>query len=62
MSDLFGREPSRRELRAIEAEWPVIAADLAAVDEEIAAASAGVVELASRRASASSDSRVERAA
>lgn len=33
--------PTDRELRAIEAEWPVIAAELAVVDAEIAAARAG---------------------
>jgi hypothetical protein len=32
------REPSRRELRAIEAEWPAIAAELAIVATEVAAA------------------------
>jgi hypothetical protein len=35
------REPLARDLRAIEREWPVIAAELAVVDAEIAAARAG---------------------
>ena len=35
------REPSHRELRAIEAAWPVIAAELAVVDAEVAAARSG---------------------
>jgi hypothetical protein len=34
-------EPTVRELRAIEAEWPSIAADLAAVDAEVAALQTG---------------------
>jgi hypothetical protein len=61
MRDMTEREPSARDLRAIEREWPVIAAGLAAVDAEIAAASADLVDLASRRASAA-DAGVERAA
>jgi hypothetical protein len=59
--DVAEREPSVRDLRAIEAEWPVIAADLAVVAAEIAEASGEVVELASRRVGASG-SGVERAA
>jgi hypothetical protein len=56
-------EPSDRELRAIEREWPVIAAGLAEVDAEIATASADVVDLASRRAAVdASGAGVERAA
>lgn len=45
------RGPSRRELRAIQAEWPLIAAELAVVDAEIAAARSGddESELARRR-------------
>ena len=35
------REPTRRELRLIEAEWPTIAAELAITDREIAAAQMG---------------------
>jgi hypothetical protein len=44
-------EPTTRELRAIEAEWPVIAAEIAVVDAEIAAARAGdeMTELGRRR-------------
>jgi hypothetical protein len=61
------REPTARDLRAIEREWPQIAAGLTEVDAEIAAASAGsadVVDLASRRAGvdASGAAGVERAA
>ena len=43
--------PTRRELREIEAEWPLIAAELAVVDAEIAAARAGdeMTELDRRR-------------
>lgn len=58
------REPSARDLRAIEREWPAIAAGLAEVDAEIAAASgavADVVDLVSRRERVS-DAGVERAA
>ena len=45
------REPSARELRAIEAEWPAIAAELAVTDAEIAAARLGdeMSELERRR-------------
>jgi hypothetical protein len=32
----FDREPTARELQNIEAEWPLIAAELAVVDAEIA--------------------------
>jgi hypothetical protein len=44
-------EPTSTELRAIEAEWPLIAAELAVVDAEIAAARAGaeMTELERRR-------------
>jgi hypothetical protein len=35
------REPTRRELRAIEAEWPLIAAELAVVEAECAALQTG---------------------
>ena len=44
-------EPTRQELQAIEAEWPLIAAELAVVDAEIAAARAGddMTELGRRR-------------
>jgi len=35
------REPTDRELRAIEAEWPRIAAELAVLDAEIAALTTG---------------------
>jgi hypothetical protein len=55
------REPSARELRAIQREWPLIEAGLAEVDAEIAAVSPGVVELESRRADVS-DLDAERAA
>jgi len=45
------REPTREELRAIEAEWPLIAAELAVVDAEIAVLQSpyGWCELARRR-------------
>ena len=45
------REPTQQELREIEAEWPLIAAELAVVDAEIAAARAGdeMTELDRRR-------------
>lgn len=43
------REPTRAELRAIEAEWPLIAAELAALDAEIAIAAGDISELAGRR-------------
>jgi uncharacterized protein DUF6284 len=45
------REPTRRELQAIEAEWPLIEAELAVVDAEIAAARLGddMSELGRRR-------------
>ncbi|KDA44973.1 hypothetical protein BMG523Draft_00098 [Frankia sp. BMG5.23] len=49
------RDPTRAELAAIEREWPAIAADLAALDAEIAAiltadtpAAAGVLPLTAR--------------
>jgi Family of unknown function (DUF6284) len=44
-------DPSPRDLRAIEAEWPLIEAELAVVDAEIAAARAsdGMTELDRRR-------------
>ncbi|WP_018638629.1 DUF6284 family protein [Parafrankia elaeagni] len=35
MADPVEREPSARELAAIEREWPLIAADLAVLDAEI---------------------------
>lgn len=43
--------PTRRELRQIEAEWPLIAAELAVVDAEIALAATGdgASELGRRR-------------
>lgn len=40
MSD-FDREPTARELRAIDAEWPVIAAELEVLDAVIAALNTG---------------------
>jgi hypothetical protein len=50
MTDLSAdREPSRRELAEIEAEWPLIAADLAELEAEIVALS-GPSELDARRA------------
>jgi hypothetical protein len=53
MADPIEREPSARELAAIEREWPLIAADLAVLDAEITildAESAGQVsDLAWRR-------------
>ena len=57
-------EPTRRELRAIEAEWPVIRADLAVVAAECAAAADGVEldELAVRRAVRSLRERAHRLA
>lgn len=36
------KEPTHRELRAIEAEWPLIAAELAVVDAEVSALQTGV--------------------
>jgi hypothetical protein len=45
------REPTAQELQEIEAEWPLIAAELAVVDAEIAAALSpdGTCELVRRR-------------
>ena len=51
-SPLGDIEPTAADLAAIEAEWPVIAEDLAALDREIAALTLGdrLDELAVRRA------------
>ncbi|WP_112109286.1 DUF6284 family protein [Parafrankia sp. Ea1.12] len=51
MADPAEREPSARELAAIEREWPLIAADLAVLDAEITilAADEQVSDLAWRR-------------
>jgi hypothetical protein len=48
---LDAQEPTARDLQAIEDEWPVIVAELAVVDAEIAAARAGaeMTELDRRR-------------
>ena len=45
------REPTRRELAAIEAEWPLIEAEMAVVDAEVAAARTcdAMTELGRRR-------------
>ncbi|WP_239335059.1 MULTISPECIES: DUF6284 family protein [unclassified Frankia] len=51
VADPVEREPSKRELAAIEAEWPLIAAELAIVDAEVAVA-AGGGQLAARRLAA----------
>jgi hypothetical protein len=50
-ADLFDREPTEGDLAAIDAEWPVIAAEVAVVDAEAAVALDDTDGLAARRLS-----------
>ncbi|WP_131831636.1 DUF6284 family protein [Pseudofrankia asymbiotica] len=50
-ADTFDREPTDRDLAAIDAEWPLIAAEIAVVDAEAAVALDLTDGLAARRLS-----------
>ncbi|MDT3445983.1 DUF6284 family protein [Pseudofrankia sp. BMG5.37] len=50
-ADTFDREPTDRDLAAIDAEWPLIAAEIAVVDAEAAVALDYTDGLAARRLS-----------